>query len=320
MMDIASLPSSSALSMVRCSDPAEVAGLLPGARRRLLPYAGNFEFAQVSLQLGPLRLVIVRRPPCTSEGALDPRQTGIAWAMRASTGLRLDGIPLEQPALVTHGLEQPHRIAQPDVLTIGAVFLAADMEARGWPARGRGARADPIRVEAMGRLRSTVSDIVRLASRDAQQFGCEGVVTGMQESLLGDLDHAFATAPDVELAGLAIGNYVRACRRANEFLRSATGAPSNKDVAEAAGVTIRTLHNAMVAVQGISLQKFMILRRLWAVRTALTRAGPGDLVKTIAFDHGFWHLGRFARTYRAFFGETPSATLSRRTGQRSCLH
>jgi len=68
------------------------------------------------------------------------------------------------------------------------------------------------------------------------------------------------------------------------------------------------LHNAMIAVKGVSLQKFMLLNRLWAVRAALLRAGPEDLIKTIALDHGFWHLGRFSRTYRAFFGESPSQT------------
>lgn len=327
MMDIASLPASLALSTVRCSDPAEVAGLLPGTKRTLLPFAGDFEFAQTSLRLGSIQLVVVRRPPCTSEGALDPRQMGIAWAMEASAGLRLDGMALDQPALVTHGIEVPHHIAQPNALTIGAVFAAADDQARGWPAPRRAARADPVSPEAMFRLRSTVADIIWLAARDAEQFCCERAVAGMRQSLLGDVDHAFATAPGSELAGFAIGNHVRACRRANEFLRSAIGLPSNEEVAEAAGVTVRTLHNAMVAVQGISLQRFMTLNRLWAVRTALIRARPGDLVKTIAFDHGFWHLGRFSQTYRAFFGETPSATLNRATrvgpgGQRksSWLH
>jgi AraC family ethanolamine operon transcriptional activator len=66
----------------------------------------------------------------------------------------------------------------------------------------------------------------------------------------------------------------------------------------------------MVAVNGMSLQRFMMLKRLWAVRAALARARPGALVKTVAFDHGVWHLGRFARSYRAFFGELPSDTLA----------
>jgi AraC family ethanolamine operon transcriptional activator len=67
----------------------------------------------------------------------------------------------------------------------------------------------------------------------------------------------------------------------------------------------------MSAVHGMSLQRFMILNRLWAVRAALSNVRTTDLVKTVAFDHGFWHLGRFSRTYRTFFGELPSETIAR---------
>jgi AraC family ethanolamine operon transcriptional activator len=316
-MDFASLSSTSVLSTVRCSDPAEVAGLLPGANRRLLPLAGDFEFAQASLELGSLRIVLVRRPPCTSEGALDPRQIGIAWAMQASNGLKLNGIELDRPALMSHGFESPHRIAQPDHLTIGAVFLPAAIEDHCWPERSKSASVEFIRPDALHNLQSTLSGIVRLAARDPSRFAREGVVAGMQQSLLGGIDHAFATAPGAEPTSLAIGNYLRVCRRAGEFIRSQNGGvPTNVEVATAAGATVRTLHNAMIAVHGMSLQKLMVLNRLWAVRGALLHAGPDDLVKTIAFDHGFWHLGRFSQTYRAFFGEAPSDTLLGATGGR----
>ena len=81
MLDWASLSSSPVLSTVRCVDPEQIVGLLPGADRRLLPLAGDFDFFQANLQLGCLRLVIVRRPPCASEGYLEPDQTGIALPM-----------------------------------------------------------------------------------------------------------------------------------------------------------------------------------------------------------------------------------------------
>jgi hypothetical protein len=45
--------------------------------------------------------------------------------MADSPGLKLDGIELDQPALVTHGLTVSHRIFQPSELTIAAV-LARD--------------------------------------------------------------------------------------------------------------------------------------------------------------------------------------------------
>jgi hypothetical protein len=51
------------------------------------------------------------------------------------------------------------------------------------------------------------------------------------------------------------------------------------------------------------------------VRQALESAGPEPpLVKTVALDHGFWHLGHFACDYRDLFGETPSETVARAKG------
>ena len=86
---------------------------------------------------------------------------------------------------------------------------------------------------------------------------------------------------------------------------------SSLEVANACDVNVRTLHNALVSVLGVSLGRYLMLRRLWQVRRALSQAGPEDLVKSIALDYGFWHLGRFSRIYHREFGELPSTTLER---------
>jgi AraC family ethanolamine operon transcriptional activator len=302
------------LSTVRCSEPEEFGGMLPGIKRRLLPLASDFRFFQADLQIGRLRLVTVKRPPCASEGYLAQRQIGIALAMDTSPGLKLDGVSFDHPALMTHGLATPHRIYQPHELTIGAIVIPEeDGDGRGWPDRNRAARVDRVQPAALQHLRSIIWNVVRQVSNDPLRSSHEKVVSSMQHSLLGAIDHAFVTASGERTTCLALGNYVRICGLADEFIRSnAKSSQNSADVAAAAGVTIRTLHNAMVAVNGMSLQRFTLLNRLWATRAALVRAGPEDLVKTIALDHGFWHFGRFSQTYRAFFGESPSGTLERR--------
>lgn len=285
--------------------------MLDGLNRRILPLVQTFELFQAELKLGAVRVVVTGRPPCISEGFLEPELTGIGWQMDDPVGMRLDGISLERPVLMTHGLELPHRIYQPRDMTIGAVFLEED-GSRGWPERQASAQVIPIRAEALDTIRATVRELVLVASHEPERFLRPAAVSGMEQSLLGAIDHAFATAPGEELPALAIGNYLKICHRADDFIRaSGSSQPSSAEVAAAAGVTIRTLHNAMIAVNGMSLRRFMIHTRLWAVRNALLRAGPGTLVKTVALDHGFWHLGRFAQIYTQWFGESPSETVRR---------
>jgi len=307
---ISSLP---ALSMVHCSDPEKFGAMLPDIRRRLLPLGTDISFSQGELQLGHLRLIVVERPPCISEGYLAQAQMGIALSMDDSPGLKLDGISLAEPALVTHGAAIPHNIFQPSRLTIAAILVPVEEGDRGWPERVPAARVDRIRPAAIEHLRSTIRGVLQTTALCPPSSLRPKMVSGMQQSLLDAVDHAFLTAPREMEIGPAIRKYVRICRLVDEFIRDDTlEMPSSAEIADAAGVTIRTLHNAMTAVKGMSLQKFMMLSRLWAVRTALLRAGPEELIKTIALDHGFWHLGRFSQTYRAFFGETPSDTMHRR--------
>jgi AraC family ethanolamine operon transcriptional activator len=299
------------LSTVQCSDPEEFGSMLPDISRQLLPLTKNFKFLQWELQLGRLRLVIVKRPPCASRGFLAKRKIGIALSMNDSPGLKLDGVALDQPALVTHGLSVPHHIFQPNELTIAAILLPDEDDTREWPERVQAARVDLIEPTALEHLRSIIQDVVDYVLRRPLQCLQQDLVSEMQQNLLAAIDHAFLTAPGETPPGLAVSRYVRICRLVDEFLRHHThGVPNSAEIADSAGVTVRTLHNAVTAVKGMSLQKFMMLNRLWAVRAALVRAGSEDLIKTIALDHGFWHLGRFSRRYRIFFGETPSDTMA----------
>jgi AraC-like DNA-binding protein len=83
------------------------------------------------------------------------------------------------------------------------------------------------------------------------------------------------------------------------------------DVAEALGVSVRTLQECFRSEFGSTPMTYLRTCRLDAAHQALRDAEPGASVTTIALQHGFAHMGRFASEYRARFGETPSATLRR---------
>jgi AraC-like DNA-binding protein len=82
------------------------------------------------------------------------------------------------------------------------------------------------------------------------------------------------------------------------------------EVSRAIGVSGRTLRAACQTQLGVSPTQYLVLRRMRAVRRSLLQADPAiGRVTSIATEHGFWELGRFAHKYRQIFGETPSKTL-----------
>jgi AraC-like DNA-binding protein len=84
------------------------------------------------------------------------------------------------------------------------------------------------------------------------------------------------------------------------------------ELCAAIGVSDRTLRTCCQEALGVSPLRYLWLRRMHLVRRALTVADPAAATVTAtAAAHGFWEFGRFAVTYRALFGESPSATLRR---------
>jgi AraC family transcriptional regulator, ethanolamine operon transcriptional activator len=76
------------------------------------------------------------------------------------------------------------------------------------------------------------------------------------------------------------------------------------------GMRARSLINAFEAVTGYSPMDYLKKLRLSEVHRTLLRADPlRTRIIGVATDWGFWHMGHFARDYRAMFGESPSRTL-----------
>jgi AraC family transcriptional regulator, ethanolamine operon transcriptional activator len=98
----------------------------------------------------------------------------------------------------------------------------------------------------------------------------------------------------------------RAGRRAAEFLVENWSAEiSLADVCRATGAARRTVHEGFLELHGLPPMAFLRCVRLCRARRSLA---TGASVTMSATRCGFEHLGRFAETYRRFFGENPSET------------
>jgi AraC family transcriptional regulator, ethanolamine operon transcriptional activator len=82
------------------------------------------------------------------------------------------------------------------------------------------------------------------------------------------------------------------------------------DLSRLCGMRARSLINAFEAVTGYSPMDYLKKLRLSEVHRSLLRADASRTrIINVATDWGFWHMGHFARDYRAMFGESPSRTL-----------
>jgi AraC family ethanolamine operon transcriptional activator len=84
------------------------------------------------------------------------------------------------------------------------------------------------------------------------------------------------------------------------------------DICLALRLSRRTLQRAFTETLGMGPARYLTLKRLTAVRTALRQSDRlPTTVTDAALRYGFWELGRFARDYRRVFHESPSETLAR---------
>jgi AraC-like DNA-binding protein len=82
------------------------------------------------------------------------------------------------------------------------------------------------------------------------------------------------------------------------------------DLAEKAGMPIRSLSRAFEKNYGLGPMAFVRQRRLDACFVQL-RGSDREIttVTEVAMSFGFWHIGKFAIAYRETFGESPSESL-----------
>lgn len=111
----------------------------------------------------------------------------------------------------------------------------------------------------------------------------------------------------------------QACARsARDFMEANRHRPlALSDVSAELGVSVRTLQYAFQDRYGISPAKYHALMRLNGAHRDLKLSDPLETsVTEVATSWGFYHFGRFSKTFRAQFDELPSQTLA---GKRTSL-
>lgn len=81
------------------------------------------------------------------------------------------------------------------------------------------------------------------------------------------------------------------------------------DLCTAVGASERTVRNIFNDYLGMSPHRYLMTRRLHAIRSAIHHATPADTITSICARYGVWDFGRFAKLYKEHFGVLPSQDL-----------
>jgi AraC-like DNA-binding protein len=108
-------------------------------------------------------------------------------------------------------------------------------------------------------------------------------------------------------------HHARVMGRVEEALTANPGEPLYMaELSAQVGASYWTLRDCCLEYLGMSPKRYLWLRRMNLARRALRRANAEKTTVTeIAFDYGFWELGRFSVAYRSLFGESPATALRR---------
>jgi len=210
---------------------------------------------------------------------------------------RLDWAALALPLPL---LEELAELAPPQLRVRGAVSLLA------------------LRPDRAARLAGALDASRQLAADLPMLLDRVDCATSLAMSLREEVAAALTADAEFRPRPRAVGQALRLVAAAEAFMEAEVCRPLyTEDLCAALGVSARRLHDAFRATVGMSPHTYLKSRRLMLVHRALLgRQDTPELVKSVAFGHGFWHLGHFAHDYRALFGRLPSETLALRDARR----
>lgn len=182
------------------------------------------------------------------------------------------------------------------------------------PAEGRTLQPSRRIVASLRRLHARICRLAETKPRIVSHFE---VARAIEQSLIQVLVTCLTTVR-ARADGHAKRRHARIMIRFEEVLAEDLSRPLQMpELCALVAVSDRTLRLCCAEFLGMSPIQYVLLRRLKEVRRALRDADRNMVnVAEVARRFGFAELGHFAESYRATFGEGPSATLQRIPGMR----
>ncbi|WP_041748361.1 AraC family transcriptional regulator [Bradyrhizobium cosmicum] len=294
----------------RFSDVDEFRNAIRGLDFEFTPFVRKISAEQVILSLPGCDVNLTQAFPRVVDAQLVENCTAIGFTMDdLDVPVRFNGTQRTRPVVVVGSGGAAYTTIEEVQRQIASVVFRPEVTDRGWPRAALSFKIFETTAAGLDQLRSVVREVLAAASEPVDPLDVPLKAAAMQESLLGAVDEAFHSVvparwtlrPNDE-RNFRIFQDIRA------LLSDDLSQPIySEEIARKLGLSVRTMHDVVRRYRGMSLHRYLRLRRLWLVRKRLL-AGA-DSVKAVALTFGFWHLSDFSRSYRDQFGEAPSQTL-----------
>ena len=278
------------------------------------PLVRKISVEQIILNLAGCDVNYTRSFPRIIDAVLGPNSTAIGFSMDDGVPIRFNGVERDRSVIVVGNSGAAYSAVERTPREYASIVFAPQVNNRGWPQTELNFKAFETSEAAQSRLRRLVLQVLSISPQFAEPSEVAEASAAIKESLFAAVDHAFADVVATNWATRAnSARQFKIFRDVEAILSGDIGHPVySGDLAGQIGVSVRTMHDAVQRYRGMSLHRYLRLRRLWLVRQRLL-AGAHS-VKACALAFGFWHLSDFSRSYRSQFGESPSETLARSRG------
>jgi AraC-like DNA-binding protein len=268
---------------------------------------------QAVLSLPGCDVYLLRTFPRIVHALLESRGAFVMFSMQDRLTATFNGEAVNRPSLGFARGPVEYRAVEKDPGYYAALAFSPQIQHRGWPEIHGEFLGIPVSRNFELRLRELIMRIFLNVSHNPDLTSPPYAGAGMTDALLEMLDWALDGYQSVQSPRREVlYDNLRALRAIDELVDSNSLSPIySEDIALKLGVSVRTLTSLMVKTNGMSLHRYIRLRRLWTVRQQLLNGDPRRQIKEIALTNGFWHLSDFAAKYFSQFGELPSVTQSR---------
>jgi AraC-like DNA-binding protein len=164
-------------------------------------------------------------------------------------------------------------------------------------------------------LRALLSTVVKAIEESDSSLAGQAVLRGVERNLFDEFLQVLQAGAGVIAPSITsrTAGAAKHLRKARDFIQeNSRGALQLDELSALLGMSRRGVELMFRKSLGIGPGAFIRQQRLHGVRRELLAAQPqSGVIKELALEWGFWHMGHFSRNYRTLFGEMPTSTLGR---------